>query len=117
MVPKDIKDKKEEKVAFLDKLSKSPYNPEGLPNDGKVERGDFVWQRDNIGYVFFLRPKDRKKRPKSLYDGIPLFVKSSSSLKVFGRLTIGDYLSFFAKRFGLSVRRLKKGKEKIWQFY
>lgn len=113
-----MRHKSEEELAFLDKLSKSPYNPEGLPNDGAVERGDFVWKREGIGHVFFLRRKNPKKRPKGLYDGIPLFVRSSASLKAFGQLTMEDYLSFFAKRFGLSLRRLKKrGEEKIWQFY
>lgn len=107
---KEIKD-------FLKRFEGTAYDPRELPQDGAVEKNDFVWRDKNISWVFFLRPKNPQTRPKGIRDGQPKFVKKTSTMKAFGSNSIIGYLQSFAKRFGLSVRKLKaKKREEMWQF-
>jgi len=117
MARRDMRHKSKEDIVFLEELFQNFCDPRELPRDGRIEKHDFVWRREGVGWIFFLKPKNPKRRPKTLHDGHPKFVKLSSSLKFFGRQGIVDYLSFIAQRHGLSIRKLKgKKDEEIWQF-
>lgn len=118
MAPQDIRHKSEKETAFLEKLSRDFCDPRAMTHDGKVQKGDFVWMREGFGWIFFLKPKNPRKKPRILYDGEPKFVKLSSTLKSFGERTITVSLSIFAQRFGLSFKKLKtrSKKEEMWQF-
>ena len=87
-------------------------NVDFLLNDGVVKRGDFVCLSG--GWLIFFEMREGITHPKSDLDGISLFVKSKSAAQDHGKRTIEYYLSFFAGRFGLKVRKLRKG---MWQFY
>lgn len=103
---------------FLEEVSSYLYDPRGLPNNGQIKKNDFVFMREGLGWIFFLKPNDSEKEPKRIQDGKPKFVKKSYALKAFGTRTIESSLEFSAKRMGFSLKKIKarNKKDKIWQF-
>ncbi len=111
---KDKKDRERESRVFLEKLCKDSYDPRELARDGKIEEGDFVWARQGFGWVFFLKPKNPRRKPRTIYDGEPKFVR----LKGFRSQGLAGYLKGLAQRYGFSLDEIKtrSKKEQIWQF-
>lgn len=89
-----------------------------LPRDGDVEEGDFVCLPKGGTCLYFMRPKT-KGISRSPGDGNPMFIKLLSTVKTFGRTSIGDYLNSFGQRFGLKIRRVAKRNKQaeMWQFF
>ncbi len=108
----------EESVISSDQKVSSLCNPQGLPHDGVVEKGDFVCWPNGSGLVYFMKPKNPNQTPMSSHDGEPKFVKTMPSIRCFGERTLGGYLELLAEKHKMAVRRVnvKNPVEEIWHF-
>ena len=96
----------------------NPCDPRDLPHDGRVEKGDFVCLPKNSSWVYFMKPKNPKRIPKSIHAGGTKFVKNLSSIKSFGRYSLEGYLLVLAGRNGMLAKKIetKSKNGEIWQF-
>ena len=93
---------------------------DSLPRDGSVSAGDFVFLAKDSSRLLFLKRKEGVKEPRSVSDGIAMFVKSRSIALNQGERTIQYYLMVaFGERFGLDLRKiaLRNKGDQLWQFY
>jgi len=107
-----------ENVVSSSQAVSSLCSPAGLAYEGVVEKGDFVCWPKASAWVYFMEPRNPGQTPMTSHDGKPKFVKSLSSIRIFGDHTLTGYLNVLAERYGVTVRRVnfKNPVEEIWQF-